>query len=136
MAMTGKRRAPESQDAHSNMSLMMSGKEVQVLAELDAAGSTGEAGESSAAGTGPGGTCGANEHAHGFSTGPHPLDASMQSSRAAVDSAYFDSYAHFDIHQEMLSDRERTNAYKCVSESHTCTFARPPAAQLAAHCML
>lgn len=36
----------------------------------------------------------------------------MRMSRSGDDSLYFDSYADIAVHEEMLSDEVRTNAYK------------------------
>jgi type I protein arginine methyltransferase len=35
---------------------------------------------------------------------------------SVIDAAYFDSYSHFDIHREMLSDAPRTEAYRQALE--------------------
>jgi len=39
--------------------------------------------------------------------GPKPEEATAKD-------YYFDSYAHFGIHEEMLKDEQRTKGYRCV----------------------
>jgi protein arginine N-methyltransferase 3 len=48
-----------------------------------------------------------------------PANPKPTSSAAAlIDAAYFDSYSHFDIHREMLSDVPRTQAYRDALEKN------------------
>ena len=46
--------------------------------------------------------------AGGSKEGPKPEDATAKD-------YYFDSYAHFGIHEEMLKDEQRTKGYRCVT---------------------
>ena len=39
--------------------------------------------------------------------GPTPEEATAKD-------YYFDSYAHYGIHEEMLKDEQRTKSYRCV----------------------
>ena len=49
--------------------------------------------------------CGQNEPA-ASKEGPKPEEATAKD-------YYFDSYAHFGIHEEMLKDEQRTKGYRC-----------------------
>lgn len=53
-------------------------------------------------------------------TGPvNPVDATAKD-------YYFDSYAHFGIHEEMLKDEVRTKGYRCIAlVLPLCLFALP-----------
>ena len=41
----------------------------------------------------------------------------MHPENATAKDYYFDSYAHFGIHEEMLKDEVRTKAYRCRNSS-------------------
>jgi protein arginine N-methyltransferase 1 len=41
-------------------------------------------------------------------------DGPVHPENATAKDYYFDSYAHFGIHEEMLKDEVRTKAYRCV----------------------
>jgi protein arginine N-methyltransferase 3 len=57
--------------------------------------------------------------ASGSSSKPAAAAATLttpNTTTAIIDAAYFDSYSHFDIHREMLSDAPRTEAYRRALE--------------------
>lgn len=47
-----------------------------------------------------------------------PKPTTSSAAAALIDAAYFDSYSHFDIHREMLSDVPRTQAYRDALEKN------------------
>jgi len=53
-----------------------------------------------------------NTSASGDSSSPGPGDASANAEDMTSRDYYFDSYAHFGIHEEMLKDEVRTVTYR------------------------
>lgn len=66
-------------------------------------------------GSGSGGAAGPSSSTAATTTNPS-TNPQTTSTAALIDAAYFDSYSHFDIHREMLSDAPRTQAYRDALE--------------------